>query len=429
MDMPSNLVHALPQHEQMVIWAAREWMLRTPEQPFTVLISTEEVCDHRALSRVKPGRKLVGSAEYHGYERVPCPYIVPMTDYHFQRRRVHLTSTSGAFVFSFGTPDGAFEVIFAANAARAGGCTNWAAIALVPSERMNTWADFQEKCYDATYRVERSDRVHIIGGVDRAFEPKVNWEDVILPERLKADLRADMESFFDKGVNLYKQLNLPAFRKLLLIGPPGTGKSSLCAALAKLALERKYVVVYVSASMKDQEGEGASFDKIQHAVRLATRSRYPVLLIVEEIDIYLKPKEKSQILNVLDGFESPHNTHGVLLVATTNYPEVIDERISQRPGRIDRIIHIPEIQDEDQATKMLRRYMSDHYRDEHQTVAGRLVGKTGAFVREASFCARMLALQREQEVVSTADLHESVGRLEAQLAAAKSANLTAPQGE
>jgi len=104
-----------------------------------------------------------------------------------------------------------------------------------------------------------------------------------------------------------------------------------------------------------------------------------VLLIVEELDIYLQRKDKSLILNVLDGMETPNNPRGALLLATTNYPEVIDERIAKRPGRVDRIIHVPPIQDLEQAERMLMHYMGPQWRDEHRVILADLIGQTGAF--------------------------------------------------
>src|SRR5262249_33279013 len=155
-----------------------------------------------------------------------------------------------------------------------------------------------------------------------------------------------MDGFFKKGVPIYRDLGLAPFRKLLFVGPPGTGKSSLCVALAKIALDQRWVVVYVSSSKTDPDE--TNFDNVHRALRTASTARFPVLLIIEDLDAYLMEKdEKSQILNVLDGIESPNNKHGVLLVATTNFPEIIDERIAKRPGRVDRIFYIPPIEDED----------------------------------------------------------------------------------
>jgi SpoVK/Ycf46/Vps4 family AAA+-type ATPase len=181
----------------------------------------------------------------------------------------------------------------------------------------------------------------------------------------------------------------------------------LCAAMAKMAIKQRRIVVYVSGSDRD----GASFDKIQRALQAVTAARYPVLLIVEELDAYLHDDDKARVLNVLDGVESPNNPQGALLLATTNYPEVIDERIAKRPGRLDRIFVIPTIQDEDHAAAMLRHYMADQWQDAHRVVVAQLVGQPGAFVRESALHARMLAAHAHSTEVTADYLRESVESL------------------
>ena len=90
----------------------------------------------------------------------------------------------------------------------------------------------------------------------------------------------------------------------------------LCAAMAKLAISHGRIVVYVSGSDRD----GASFEKIQRALQAVTAARYPVLLIVEEIDAYLQGDDKARVLNVLDGVESPNNPEGALLLGDHQLP-------------------------------------------------------------------------------------------------------------
>jgi SpoVK/Ycf46/Vps4 family AAA+-type ATPase len=212
-------------------------------------------------------------------------------------------------------------------------------------------------------------------------------------------------------VNIYQQLKLAPFRKLLLAGVPGTGKTMLCAAMAKMAIHERRIVVYVSGSDRD----GASFEKIQRALQAVAAARYPVLLIVEELDAYLQGDDKARVLNVLDGVESPNNPEGALLLATTNYPEVIDERIAKRPGRLDRIFVIPTIQNDEHAERMLRHYMADQWREEHLSVIGDLIDQPGAFVREAALHARMLAAHEQRTEVTVEFLRQSIDSLLYQL--------------
>jgi SpoVK/Ycf46/Vps4 family AAA+-type ATPase len=278
----------------------------------------------------------------------------------------------------------------------------------VPADKLETWAAFEFACARAVRpRIRRRRDVYIIGGTDAFFDPTVDWTDVILADELKSKLFDDIEAFFAQGVEIYRQLKLPPFRKLLLAGVPGTGKTMLCAALARIAVTKGRIVVYVSGADRD----GASFEKIQRALQAVTAARYPVLLIVEELDAYLQGDDKPRVLNVLDGIESPNNAQGTLLLATTNYPEAIDERIAKRPGRLDRIFIIPTIQNEDQAEQMLRHYMADQWKDDHSAVVTHLVDQPGAFVREVALHARMLAAHEHRTEVTLEMLSQSVQTL------------------
>jgi ATP-dependent 26S proteasome regulatory subunit len=397
-------------YEVLARWAGEQWQQAHPGQPFLVLWASENCGNNLARQRIKAGRRLKGRVRYLGCQPVECPHVVAISDYRTPGRTAALAESVGAFVFSF-SGDEPFDVLYVSSHYRDED-TSIIAIAIVPEDRLETWAAFEAQCNNAVRYLERRQDVFIIGGTNAFFKPTVDWDDVILPEALKNDLRDDMEAFFSDGVHIYQQLNLAPFRKLLLVGPPGTGKTMLCAALAKLALQRRRVVVYVSGADED----GASFHKIHHALNVVASARYPVLMIVEEIDVYLRKDDKAQILNVLDGLESPNNPRGALLLATTNYPEVIDERISKRPGRMDRIIIIPTIQDIDQAVQMLSRYMGPQWQDSHRAVVPHLVGQTGAFVREVALYARMLAAHNRETSVSLEVLEQSVASLSNQLA-------------
>ncbi|MBN1201025.1 MAG: ATP-binding protein [Anaerolineae bacterium] len=397
-------------YERLALWAREEWQRRQADQPYRLVWASESCGNQLAQSRIQPRRRLKSKAYYTDVEQVECDQVIPISEHVTPGRDTVLGETVGAFVFHFEHPDGPFEVLYVSSYYRDDD-PNIVAIALVPDNRLAPWAKLESLFNDAVRRPSRRQDVYIIGGTNAYFKPTVDWDAVILPARIKQDLRSDMEAFFKEGVPIYQELNLAPFRKLLLVGPPGTGKTMLCAAMAKLALRKKRVVVYVSGA----DDDGASFHKIHHALNVVANAGYPVLLIVEEIDVYLRKDDKARILNVLDGLESPNNPRGALLLATTNYPEVIDERIAKRPGRMDRIIVIPPIKDEALATEMLQHYMGPQWQPDHAEVVSQLVGQTGAFVREIALHARMLAAHKQQRVVTLETLRQSIGSLTHQI--------------
>ncbi len=403
------------QYKPLVEWAKQVWQERHGSAEYVTIWASAECSNVVAQEQIKPGRRFRGHAVYTGLEQIDCPVIVPISDYGARGKRMTLTTTSGGYLFKFEADSGPFEVIYA-SAYLDDDVHDLTAIALVPKGRLDTWAAFELTCARAVRpRIRRRRDVYIIGGTDAFFDPTVEWSDVILRDELKNQIMQDIEAFFDEGVSIYQQLKLAPFRKLLLAGVPGTGKTMLCAALAKHALSKKRIVVYVSGS----DREGASFEKIQRAFQAVAAARYPTLLIVEELDAYLHGDDKARILNVLDGIESPNNPNGSLLLATTNYPEAIDERISRRPGRLDRIFVIPTIQDEIQAERMLRYYLSAYWQDEFSAVFPRLVDQPGAFVREVALQARMLAAHEHQTEITLEMLQNSVDSLLYQIKADK----------
>jgi energy-coupling factor transporter ATP-binding protein EcfA2 len=404
------------QYERLVSWAQQTWDTRNPGVPYVTIWASSECSNKIAQEQVKPGRRLKGKAKYAGFQPIECPVVTSISDYGARGRKMVLTSTSGAYVFTFQAttdPDNTFEILYTSAYFDEDG-QDLTCIALVPENRLETWAAFESACALAVRpRIKRRRDVYIVGGNDAYFDPTVEWDDVILPEPLKSRLYEDMEAFFKQGVGIYKELKLAPFRKLLLAGIPGTGKTMLCAAMAKLAINEKRIVVYVSGADRD----GASFEKIQRALQAVAAAQYPVLLIVEEIDAYLQGDDKARVLNVLDGVESPNNPKGALMLATTNYPEVIDERIAKRPGRLDRIFIIPPIENEDQAERMLRHYMAEQWHDDHASIVPGLVGQPGAFVREVALHARMLAAHEAQTDVTLDLLEMSIDTLADQLKA------------
>lgn len=291
-------------------------------------------------------------------------------------------------------------------------------MAAVPEPFTKAWMDFSNECERISVAVEPDQKVYVIGGKIDSFVPTVSWDDIILPSDLKTRIQSDVDNFFNKGVQVYTERNLKPFRKFLFAGPPGTGKTMICTAIAKKAIEDGKIVIYLSSAQKGPgDRYGSTFDKIEYALQVAAGSEYPCVIILEEIDAYLHEEEKALILNVLDGNESPLSKHGTLLIATTNYPEVIDARIMKRPGRLDRIYVIPEVRIEEDVEMLLKKYIGNMWQDEHAALIPFLMGYPGAFIREVSIAAVTQCVSDDQTVLSYEMLEKAFQDLKDQIEA------------
>src|ERR1700694_3272317 len=95
------------------------------------------------------------------------------------------------------------------------------------------------------------------------------------------------------------------------------------------------------------------------------------------------PHELQLVLNTLDGVATPDNEAGTLLLATSNDPEKIDQRIRDRPGRIDILIEIGLVEDTELAIRFLQHFLGNAYREaEHAPLAPLLLKQPGSHFRE-----------------------------------------------
>jgi hypothetical protein len=156
------------------------------------------------------------------------------------------------------------------------------------------------------------------------------FENLILPGTLKAELKNDLSHFFGAQA-AYERYGIPWKRGILLVGPPGNGKTHTIKALIQW-LDRPclYVKSLVARHATDHDTIKAVFDRARQAA--------PCLLILEDLDSLINDRNRSFFLNELDGFAA--NT-GIVLIATTNHPDRLDPAIVDRPSRFDRKYHFP----------------------------------------------------------------------------------------
>jgi hypothetical protein len=155
-----------------------------------------------------------------------------------------------------------------------------------------------------------------------------NFANLVLAPGVKESLQADVTQFFSNR-DVYAGYGVPWKRGILLIGPPGNGKTHAVKALCH---EIGVPALYVRSLEPQGMFHGSEHANISSVFDLA-RKTAPCLLILEDLDALIKPANRSFVLNELDGFSA--NT-GICVVATTNYPERLDPSILDRPSRFDR---------------------------------------------------------------------------------------------
>jgi hypothetical protein len=406
--------HPSMKSEQLADWITQVWgSAHTADDPITIWAG-DFMTNALVLAQMLDEPDRYDGYRFAGHAAVDCPPVWPVAT---ANRRGEIGHRYGAFALRFAGPDGhALEVLVAS--AYLGGENGSVTLAAVPRAFLPGWVAFTALADDVHDACDESDRVVVVGGTRDSFVPSVDWSDVIMPDGLKSRILNDIDSFFQKGVAVYRRLNLKPFRKLLLAGVPGTGKTMLCNALAKWALDEGILVIYVSGAQKrPNETSGSAFWKIERALNIAASSRRRAIVLLEEMDAYLHKDEKPLLLNVLDGSETPSNPYGTLLIATTNYPEAIDERVLKRPGRLDRIYIVPAVTGEAHAEALLRRYLGSMWQPEHIDLVPQLVGYPGAFVRELAIHALTLVAYDDLPTLTRDQLQDSLDALKVQIEA------------
>jgi energy-coupling factor transporter ATP-binding protein EcfA2 len=306
------------------------------------------------------------------------------------------------------------------------------ALTAIPNGRQDEWLAFLkllDDLYDTVWRGTRRGYIEIIGGSDELAEVmrKASFDDVVLNAETLEHVAAQRRIFDKEILNRYESLRLPRLRKVLLIGPSGTGKTTLLKAEGAYHAKQGGLVCYVCPPPYNRNT--SAWQQLTKALHIATESQLPSLILVEDFEVFVSnPPELQQVLNILDGVATPDNPAGTLLLATSNDPEKIDQRIRDRPGRIDALIEIGLVEDTELAIRFLRHFLGSAYREEeHGPIASQLLKQPGSHFREVCIAATMRALEKGRSEVTGEDLlwaHETI--LTGQAIAAEAERFTPP---
>ncbi len=202
---------------------------------------------------------------------------------------------------------------------------------------------------------------------------------------------------------------------ILLVGPPGTGKTMLAKAVAG---ESNVPFFSISGSEFVEMFVGMGASKVRDLFRQA-KEKAPCIVFIDEIDAIGQKRnsginggndEREQTLNQLltemDGFES---NNGVMILAATNRPESLDPALT-RPGRFDRRVpvELPDLAGREAILRVHAKKIKMADDVDLHTIARMAAGASGAELANIINEAALRAVRNNRTVVNEADLEESI---------------------
>ena len=248
-------------------------------------------------------------------------------------------------------------------------------------------------------------------------KPSVTYQDIGgLIDQIR-DIREAVEYPLLRA-DLYRKVGVEPPKGVMLIGPPGTGKTMVAKAVAHHT-HATFIRLVGSELVQKYIGEGARL--VRELFQLA-REKAPTIIFIDEVDsIGAKRLEVAtsgdrevqrtlmQLLAEMDGFEPLSN---VKIIAATNRPDILDEALT-RPGRFDRIIEIPvpSYVGRVEIFKIHTRGMALKESIDFENLANRCEGATGADIKSICTEAGMWAIREERDQVTAVDFERAIEKV------------------
>jgi cell division protease FtsH len=253
-------------------------------------------------------------------------------------------------------------------------------------------------------------------------ELKTTFADVAGVDEAKAELMEVVD--FLRNPQKYQRLGGRIPKGVLLVGPPGSGKTLLARAVAG---EADVPFFFLSGSEFVEMFVGVGAARVRDLFEQG-KEKAPCIVFIDELDAIGKTRagvtgfvgghdEREQTLNQLlvemDGFDS---SKGVIIMAATNRPEVLDPALL-RAGRFDRqvVVDKPDIRGREAILRVHTRHVRLGTDVHLQVIAARTPGFAGADLANIVNEAALLAARRGKDAVEQADLEEAIDRVVAGL--------------
>ena len=240
----------------------------------------------------------------------------------------------------------------------------------------------------------------------------IKFADVAGEDEAKENLSEIVDYLHDPAK--YKEIGASMPKGILLVGPPGTGKTMLAKAVAG---EANVPFFSMSGSEFVEMFVGMGASKVRDLFKQA-KEKAPCIVFIDEIDAIGKKRdgqmggndEREQTLNQLltemDGFEG---NNGVIILAATNRPESLDPALT-RPGRFDRRVpvELPDLKGREEILKVHARKVKIADDVDFNKIARMASGASGAELANIINEAALRAVRDGRRFATQADLEESI---------------------
>ena len=241
----------------------------------------------------------------------------------------------------------------------------------------------------------------------------IHFSDVAGEDEAKENLQEVVNYLHDPSK--YQEIGASMPKGILLVGPPGTGKTMLAKAVAG---ESNVPFFSISGSEFVEMFVGMGASKVRDLFKQA-KEKAPCIVFIDEIDAigqkrsggqYGGNDEREQTLNQLltemDGFES---NNGVIILAATNRPESLDPALT-RPGRFDRRVpvELPDLKGREEILKVHAKKIKVAEDVDFNKIARMASGASGAELANIVNEAALRAVRDGRRFATQADLEESI---------------------